>query len=401
MTPVGHSGPRSSLDGSPPSAGAVGGPGDVMIAEPLRIAMVAPPFYEIPPRTYGGIEAVVAQLVDGLVDRGHDVTLLAAAGSRTRARLIATVEEPQWARLGRPEPELLHAARVARHLSALQPDLVHDHSAVGPAFARDRSVPTVVTSHGPATGPWGEYLAAAGDAMHLVAISRAQINLTPDLPWRAVVHNSLDASTIPFRAEKEDYLIWLGRLCPDKAPHLAIDIARRAGRRIVLVGKCNEPDERAYFDAEVRPRLGPAVEYHGEVSAEAKYDLLGRAAAFVFPLQWEEPFGMVLLEAMACGTPVLSLARGAVPEVVVDGVTGFVRERPADLDELVDRLDQLDPRECREHVARRFGPERMVTGYEQVYRDCRARSANPPGDMIRMLTRNGAGRRLTQSPTGR
>ena len=340
------------------------------MTDPLRIAMVAPPFYEIPPKGYGGIEAVVAQLADGLVDRGHDVTLVAAGGSTTKARLVTTFDEPQWERLGRAEPELLHAARVSEILAELRPEIVHDHSAAGPAFVRDRTVPTVVTSHGPATGDWGEYLAAGGDGMYLVAISQAQIDLTPELPWRAVVHNSLDTSDIPFREEKDDYLVWLGRLSPDKAAHLAIDMARDAGRRIVVIGKCSEPDEQAYFDAEVKPRLGPDVDYHGELTLEEKYAVLGGAAAFLFPLQWEEPFGMVLIEAMACGTPVLSLARGAVPEVVVDGVTGFVRENAADLAETLDDLGRIDPRACRRHVEQNFGPDKMVAGYEQVYRDC-------------------------------
>jgi glycosyltransferase involved in cell wall biosynthesis len=337
---------------------------------PLRIALVAPPFYAVPPAGYGGIEAVVAQLADGLVRRGHQVTLLAAAGSRTEARLLPTFDEPQWPRLGRPEPELLHAARVAEQLAELRPDVVHDHSAIGPALARDRSVPTVVTSHGPATGDWGEYLAAAGDSMHLVAISQSQVDLSPTLPWRAVVHNSLDAAAVPWRAAKEDFVVWLGRFSPDKAAHQAIDVAQQAGRRIVLVGKCSEPDEQEYFDAEVRPRLGPDAEYLGEMDAAEKYELLGRAAALVFPLQWEEPFGMVLLEAMACGTPVLSLARGAVPEVVVDGVTGFVRDEPDQLVECLGMLDQIDPAACRQHVEQTFSPAAMVAGYEQVYRDC-------------------------------
>jgi glycosyltransferase involved in cell wall biosynthesis len=348
--------------------------------EPLSIALVAPPFYEVPPAGYGGIEAVVAQLADGLVRRGHRVTLLAAAGSQTDARLVPTFDEPQWPRLGRPEPELLHAARVAELLAELQPDVVHDHSAIGPAFARDRSVPTVITSHGPATGAWGEYLAAAGDSMYLVAISQSQVDLTPELPWRAVVHNSLDAAAVPWRAEKDDFVVWLGRFSPDKAAHLAIDVAQQAGRRILLVGKCTEPDEQEYFDAEVQPRLGREAEYLGEMEAEEKYELLGRAAALVFPLQWEEPFGMVLVEAMACGTPVLSLARGAVPEVVVDGVTGYVRREADELVECLGLLDRIDPRACRKHVEQSFSPETMVSGYERVYHDClQARTAAAAG----------------------
>jgi glycosyltransferase involved in cell wall biosynthesis len=358
---------------------------------PLSIALVAPPFYEVPPAGYGGIEAVVALLADGLVRRGHQVTLLAAGGSQTDARLITTFDEPQWPRLGRPEPELLHAARVAEHIAELRPDVVHDHSAIGPAFARDRSVPTVVTSHGPATGPWGEYLAAAGDSMHLVAISQSQVDLTPELPWEAVVHNSLDTAPVPWHAEKDDFVVWLGRFSPDKAAHLAIDVARQAGRRILLVGKCSEPDEQEFFEAEVKPRLGPDAEYLGEMDAAEKYELLGRAAALVFPLQWEEPFGMVLLEAMACGTPVLSLAKGAVPEVVVDGVTGYVRQEPDELVECLDLLDQIDPQACRQHVERSFSPDAMVAGYERVYEDClRAEAGHEPGTVV-PIDRHGGG----------
>ncbi|HEX6936066.1 MAG TPA: glycosyltransferase family 4 protein [Actinomycetes bacterium] len=341
-----------------------------MQAAPLRVALVAPPFFEVPPTGYGGIEAVLAQLADGLVDRGHDVTLIGAGRPGTKAKFVTTFDEPQAERLGRPEPELMHATRVAALLAELSPDIVHDHTAAGPAMARDRQVPTVVTSHGPATGDWGEYLAAAGTTMHLVAISQSQVALSPELPWVRVVHNSLDTSQIPFRDDKEDYVVWLGRLSPDKGAHLAIDVARKAGRRIVLAGKCNEPDEREHFEADVRPRLGPDVEFVDELEDREKYDLLGRAAAFVFPLQWEEPFGMVLIEAMACGTPVLSLARGAVPEVVADGVTGFVRQEADELVGALAQLDRIDPAACRAHVEANFGPDKMVEGYEEVYRDC-------------------------------
>lgn len=337
--------------------------------EPLRIALVAPPFYEVPPSGYGGIEAVVALLADGLVDRGHDVTLIAAGEQRTRARTVRTFDEPQWPRLGQAEPELLHAARVAGLLDDLQADVVHDHSAAGPAFVRDRQVPLVITSHGPATGAWGEYLAAAGDGMHLVAISQAQVDLTPQLPWRAVVHNAIDVSDIPCRTDKGDHLIWMGRFSPDKGAHLAVDVARKAGRHLLLAGKLSEPDEREYFRSQVEPLLGDDAEFVDELSGPEKYDVLGGAAGFLFPLQWEEPFGMVLIEAMACGTPVLSLRRGAVPEVVVDGVTGFVRDHPDELVEAAGRLGELSGRACREHVEQSFSPERMVDGYEAAYRD--------------------------------
>ena len=335
----------------------------------LQIALVAPPFYEIPPSGYGGIESVVALLADGLVDRGHEVTLIAAGDPGTKAMTLLTFDDPQWPRLGRPEPELLHAARVAGLLADLAPDVVHDHSAIGPAFSRDRAWPTVVTSHGPATGDWGDYLAAAGEGMYLVAISQAQVDMAPRLPWRRVVHNALDVAGIPCQQDKGDHLVWLGRMSPDKAAHVAIDLARQAGRRILLAGKVSEPDEKDYFDREVRPRLGDDAEFVDEVAGDDKYAFLGGAAGFLFPLEWEEPFGMVLIEAMACGTPVLSLSRGAVPEVVVDGRTGFVRREAAELVPLVDRLGEIDPSACRAHVEESFAPERMVSGYEEAYRD--------------------------------
>jgi glycosyltransferase involved in cell wall biosynthesis len=343
-----------------------------MSADPLRIAMVAPPYYPIPPQGYGGIEAVVAMLVDGLVDRGHDVTLIASGESGTKAKVVTTFDEPQWPRLGQADPELLHAARVSGLLADLAPDVVHDHTAHGPAFARERAFPMTITSHGPATGHWGEYLAAAGPGICLVAISQSQIDLSPELPWYGVVHNAIDASAIPCLDEKEDYVVWLGRLSPDKGAGLAIDVARQAGRRIVLAGKCSEPDERDYFAKEVEPELGPDVEFVEELSAEEKYDLLGRASAFVFPLQWEEPFGMVLVEAMACGTPVLSLDRGAVPEIVVDGQTGYVRHQADELVDALRHVDEIDPRACRRHVEENFAPAKMIEAYESVYRACMA-----------------------------
>ena len=195
-------------------------------------------------------------------------------------------------------------------------------------------------------------------------------------------------------------MVWLGRFSPDKAAHLAIDVARQAGRRIVLVGKCTEPDEQDYFDAEVRPRLGPDAEYLGEMDAAEKYELLGGAAALVFPLQWEEPFGMVLVEAMACGTPVLSLARGAVPEIVVDGVTGYVRREADELVECLGLLDQIDPEACRQHVERSFSPDAMVSGYERVYHDCLRAQAGSDVSTARRPELDAPGRRRPQAAGG-
>jgi glycosyltransferase involved in cell wall biosynthesis len=188
------------------------------------------------------------------------------------------------------------------------------------------------------------------------------------VPWHATVHNGLVLDPIPFvERPAGDHVVFLGRMSPDKGVHVAIDVARRAGRRIVVAGKCNEPDEIRYFEQMVRPRLADGDEWLGELDGVAKYEALGAAACLLFPLQWDEPFGLVMIEAMACGTPVLSLARGAVPEVVVDGVTGFVRTGSDELVPCLDRLDEISRAACREHVAGTFSIDRTVEGYEHVF----------------------------------
>jgi glycosyltransferase involved in cell wall biosynthesis len=174
-------------------------------------------------------------------------------------------------------------------------------------------------------------------------------------------------SEYPYRADKDDFVLFLGRICPDKGVHLALDAARAAGRDIVVAGKCREPAEHEYFEAEVRPRLGPRTEYLGELDAETKKDLLSRARCLLFPIQWEEPFGIVMVEAMACGTPVVALDRGAVGEVVEHGVTGFVLRHEEELPNAIEEAGSLDPRASRERAATRFDVSEMVRGYEDLY----------------------------------
>jgi glycosyltransferase involved in cell wall biosynthesis len=336
---------------------------------PLRIAMIAPPWFTVPPRGYGGVENMCADLVDGLVDRGHEVTLIGAGLPGTRAgQFVATYADPPSARLGEPLPEVLHSASVARILDGLEVDLVHDHTLAGPLQARGRLVPTVVTMHGPVAGEPGEYYRQLGDTVDLVAISGAQRRAAPDLSWLGTVHNAVDVESFPFRAEKEEMLLFLGRLHPDKGVHLAIDAARSVGVPIVVAGKCSEPLEKEYFRTHIAPRLGPDVTIFGTADAVAKRDLLSRAAALVFPILWDEPFGMVMIEAMACGTPVVALRRGSVPEVVVDGVTGILCDDPTELPAAITAARHLSPADCREHVQSRFDAGSMVVGYEALYR---------------------------------
>ena len=335
----------------------------------LRIAMVAPPYFTVPPAGYGGVEAIVADLVDALVDRGHHITLIGAGAPGTRAQqFVPTTDEACASQLGQALPEVVHTARVAEILHGCDVDLIHEHTLTGPLLARGRRTPTVVTVHGPVRGQDGEYYRALGDSARLIAISEAQRGTAPDLHWLATVHNGIAVDTFPFRAVKENFALFLGRFHEQKAPHLAIDAARAAGLPAVLAGKCSEPVELAYFEAEIAPRLGPDVTVLGPADASAKRELLARACCLLFPICWDEPFGLVMVEALACGTPVVALRRGSVAEILVDGRTGAICDDPSGLADAIGRARELDPAVCRAEAERRFTAEAMAAGYEAAYR---------------------------------
>ena len=330
---------------------------------------MAPPWYEIPPEGYGGIEDMVATLVNGLSERGHSVTLVAAGDDRTEADFAPTFASTPDG-LGGPDTmaiEVVHAQLANDRIRELDVDLVHDHSAIGPLFAPYRAAPTVMTVHGPVAG-WMREVYRVLRNVALVAISDAQKASAPELPWEGTVYNSIDVDSFPLQEEKDGYLAFLGRMNPDKGIPGAIEVARRLGRRLLIGAKCSDPAEVAYFEEVVEPLLGDGAEYLGDVAGAEKRELLGNASALVFPIEWEEPFGLVMVEAMACGTPVLATRRGSVPEVVEDGLTGFVCD---DVDEIVERfesLDQLSPRKIRDRVRERFDSQHMTEGYEAVYR---------------------------------
>ncbi|MCE6996034.1 glycosyltransferase family 4 protein [Saccharothrix sp. S26] len=341
----------------------------------LRVALVAPPYFDVPPKAYGGVEAVVADLADSLVARGHSVTLLGAGEPGTKARFVPVWDRTVPERLGEPFPEVVHAAAVRREIERLADaeglDVVHDHTLAGPlnapAFAA-MGLPTVATVHGPVDTDMRRYYRELGDDVGLVAISDRQRELAPELNWIGTVHNALRLRDWPFRAHKEDYALFLGRFHPDKAPHLALEAAHAAGVPLVLAGKCAEPIEKEYFEAEVRPRLTDRDHVFGVADASEKRKLLSAARCLLFPIRWEEPFGMVMIEAMACGTPVVALRAGAVPEVVVDGVTGLVRDDPEELVDALHDVRGLDPAACRAHVAAHFDVDGLGSGYEAAYR---------------------------------
>ncbi|GGK00655.1 glycosyl transferase [Pilimelia anulata] len=348
--------------------------------DPLRIALVVPPYFDVPPAAYGGVEAVVADLADALVARGHRVTLIGAGKPGTAADFLPVWDRTIPERLGEPFPELVHAAvsrRAVEHLALRGGlDVVHDNTTSGPlnapAYAH-LGLPTVVTVHGPVDGDLYRYYRALGTDIDLVAISDRQRAMARDLNWAGTVHNALTLETWPYREEKGDYALFLGRFHPTKAPHLAVEAAHAAGVRLILAGKCAEPPEQAYFRAEVEPRLRDTDEVFGVADATAKRELLAGARCLLFPIRWEEPFGMVMIEAMACGTPVVALRGGAVPEVLVHGETGFICDDPAELPAAMARVGEIDPAACRARVAAHFSAEKLALGYETAYRTALSR----------------------------
>lgn len=343
--------------------------------QPLHVVLAAPPYFDVPPKAYGGVEAVVAELADALVARGHRVTLLGAGDPRTSAEFVPLWERAIPERLGDPYPEVVHALLIRRAvehlLAAGDVDIVHDHTFAGPLNAMYYSrwdVPTIVTVHGPIDADLERYYRALQSDVHLVAISERQQTFAPELNWAGTVHNALRVDDWPFQPAKEEYALFLGRFHPHKAPHLALEAAHAADLPLVLAGKCAEPAEKEYFEREVRPRMTARDQMVGVADATAKRALLANARCLLFPIRWEEPFGMVMIEAMACGTPVVALRAGAVPEVVVDKVTGLICDEPAELADAVRQVGSIDPAACRSHVAKRFNVDQLGAGYEAVYR---------------------------------
>jgi len=341
--------------------------------------MVAPPYYPVPPQAYGGTEAVVAGLVDRLVSRGHHVTLFAAGPRGTTAQeFVRTSERTLSARLGEAIPEVVNAARVLGLLRSRTVDLVHDHTVAGPLTAPSRAAPTLVTVHG-SIAELADLYRPLTPTVGLVAISHAQRASEPGLAWEATVPNGIDVASFPFREHKDDYVLFLGRFHPQKAPHLAIEAARRAGVRIILAGKRTEPVEDEYYRTKVAPLLGRDAVDVGVADGVLKRRLLAGARCLVFPIRWDEPFGLVMVEAMACGTPVVALSHGSAPEVVAHGRTGFVVERPEQLARAIEDCERLEAADCRRRVSEHFSLDAMAAGYERAYRRVLERGRRPGG----------------------
>jgi glycosyltransferase involved in cell wall biosynthesis len=348
------------------------------------IAMIAPPWLPVPPPGYGGIEAVVALLCEGLVRRGHEVHLFCAPGSRSSAvvREMLPREHPDEI-----ERSLHEADHVAGAFEAIEQaeagasafDVVHDHGPFTAFAMADRiSTPLLHTLHGPFTADTSDFFRRHRRKARAIAISRAQRSEAPlGLRIEAVIPNPIEADAWPYQEDKSPYLLWAGRMDEVKGPHRAIAVAQAAGEPLVLAGPV-QPGQEEFFEAEVAPHIdGEAVSYVGEVGGARKKRLFAEARALLMPIRWSEPFGMVMVEAMAGGTPVVAFPDGAAGEIVRDGVTGFLVDDEREMSDAVARLGSIDPAACRAEVMERFDVDQVAAAYEAAYERVAARRPPP------------------------
>ena len=332
----------------------------------MRIAQVSPLYERVPPKRYGGIERVVSYLTEELVRQGHEVTLFASGDSLTQAELVpccpkAIRDFEQWV-----DPIAYHAVQL-NQLFEREFDVVHFHiEYLGFPFARMLRSPTVTTLHGPL--PDVPELFAAFGHLPFVSISNAQRALFPYVNWRRTIYHGLP-DLYTFVEEHGEYLVFMGRIAPEKRCDRAIAIAKAAGLPVKIAAKI-DPYDQQYFDENIKALLDdPLIEFLGEIAEPEKDRLLGGALAILFPIDWQEPFGLVMIEALACGTPVIAFPHGSVPEIIENGVTGFVVDSVESAVEAVKCIRSIDRKRCRQAFEERFTVERMASEYVAVYRD--------------------------------
>jgi glycosyltransferase involved in cell wall biosynthesis len=358
----------------------------------VRIGLLAPLLERIPPRTYGGTERVIAWLADELVALGHDVDLFASGDAETRAHLISLVPRALW------ETDLrdytpVRLAALARAYAIAAVDVMHNHTewAAYP-FARAAAFPTVSTIHSRTDTAESAFLHDEFREQAIVSVTDAQRKPLPKANWVATVPHGMPADLYRPRYERGSYLAFVGRIAPEKGVHLGIEVARRTGIPLKIAGRppldewkyVEARSDHAYFEQLVRPHLGTAgVEFVGELDDAGKQQLYEGALALVFPIDWPEPFGLVLIEAMACGTPILARPRGSVPEIVTDGENGYHCEDVEEMIRALDRIDRIDRRACRRAFEERFTARRMALDYVAVYeRSLEAEVIAPPAETV-------------------
>ena len=333
----------------------------------MRIGIIAPPWIPIPPDAYGGIESFIDTLACALDAAGHDVLLAASDDSTSPVPRLEGLEPSDPETMGVTAHELRHLLRAFAGLSDV--DVILDNTLAGPIIAKSATtVPVVTVAHGPLIPLEQELYLAAASEVSFVAISHHQASLAGRVPIARVIHHGIQVADVPVGAGG-DAACFVGRMHPSKGIPEAIDAAAIAGIPLRIAAKMQEQAEQEYFEEVVRPKLGPNAEYIGELSCEEKYELMGGSCALLNPIQWDEPFGLVMIEAMATATPVVATPRGSVREIVEEGSTGFIRAEPEDLALALTRAATLDRATCRQAVETRFSAERMAADYVALFED--------------------------------
>jgi glycosyltransferase involved in cell wall biosynthesis len=336
----------------------------------MRIAQLTSNFYSVPPRSSKAIFYMVHRLTEGLLAAGHDVTLFASGDSETAAKLIA-VTENQTSDMGIPEhvtQHYLHLLISECYSRAKDFDVIHSHfNTTALPYARLTDVPTVHTLHTPISAETLPIVEAYKD-QRFISFTHSQQHLYPRLNWVGNIYHGVDHGHLTFNAEPKDYLLFMGRIVPEKGVDVAIEAAKAAGMKLIIVGRTNEA-HMAYFRERIEPHIdGVNIRFVGEATHETKVEFFRNAKALLFPVQWEEPFGLVMIEAMACGTPVIGFDRWSVAEIVQDQETGYVVRDLAGMVDAIGRIGAIDRAACRRRTERFFSYERMVSGYQAIYR---------------------------------
>jgi glycosyltransferase involved in cell wall biosynthesis len=334
----------------------------------MRVGIIAPPWVPVPPPAYGGTESMLDRLARGLVAAGHEVLLAAPANSTCPVPQVpGTLEVPDEAALtGDSVTELGHV--VTAYAAMGDMDVVHDHTLVGPLSRLSAGpVPVVTTNHGPFDSPLGPLYRAMRE-VPVIAISEHQASFADGVDIAAVIHHGVDVADIPVGSGSGGYASFLGRMSPDKGAREAILVARDAGVPLRMAAKLREPAEEEYFESQVKPLLSSEIEYVGELGHDDKIELVGDSFALLNPMQWPEPFGLVMIEALATGTPVVATPEGSAPEIIADGVTGYLRSDHEGLVEALEEAQRLDRGCCRSVAEQRFDTARMVEDHVRLYR---------------------------------
>jgi glycosyltransferase involved in cell wall biosynthesis len=344
----------------------------------MRIALIAPPWLAVPPPSYGGTEAVIDELARGLATAGHEVVLYTTGDSTCPVPKAWTYETAQTSRIGEAVVELRHL--LFAYDRVMDADVIHDHTVLGPVLAAARGDRRVVTTnHGPFDAELTPVYRSIAERIPVIAISHDQARTAGDIPIARIIHHGVDPTRFAVGQGRGGYVAFLGRMAPSKGIDIAISAAKRAGTPLLIAAKMQEPVEYDYFHHVIEPMLDADAEYVGELSRAGAVEFLGNASALLNPIRWHEPFGMVMIESLACGTPVIGFPHGSAPEIVEHGRTGYLCRDPDEMVVALGEIDSLDRGACRRSVEERFSTTRMVERHLELYTEVAARQRVRPG----------------------